>query len=104
MIVVHERAGQELAGVAIVDAVLAQDLSDALHDTAMQLALDEGVVDDMPAVVDRDVAQQIDRTGIGIDLDLGHVGAAGKGRRGVDLGDGIECADVLACEVLQADR
>ena len=48
----------------------------------MELAFDQGVVHDPPAVVDRDVAQELGRTGVGIDLDLGDMRTARKrGRR-----------------------
>ena len=40
-VVVHERAGQELPAFAVVDAVLAHHLADALHQPAVQLALDD---------------------------------------------------------------
>ena len=53
--VIHEGAGQELAGVRVVDDVLAEHLADALHQAAVQLALDQLVIDDVAAVVGRDV-------------------------------------------------
>ena len=50
--VVHEAAGQQLARVAVVDAVFQQCLADALGQTAMNLALDDHGVDDGAEVVD----------------------------------------------------
>ena len=46
-----------------------QHLRDALRDAAVLLAGDEHRVDDRAAVVDRDVAQQLDAAGVGVDLD-----------------------------------
>src|SRR5437660_315764 len=49
--VIHERAGEELAG-RIVDDVLAQGLADALGETAVHLAFHDHRVDDDAAVID----------------------------------------------------
>ena len=53
--IIHEAAGQELAGVGIVGDVLAEHLADALHQAAMQLALDQLVIVDVAAIVGGDV-------------------------------------------------
>ena len=75
--VIHERTRQELP-VLVVHAVFHQHLADALHDAAEGLPFEQHVVDHMAAVVDRDVVQDVDHAGVGVDLDLGHVRAAGK--------------------------
>ena len=54
--VIHQRAGQKLAGVAVVDAFLPQRLADALRDAAVALAVDQHRVDRPAAIVDRRVA------------------------------------------------
>ena len=66
--VVHEVRGERVA-VVVVDDLLVQRLRDALRDAAVLLAGDEQRVEDPPAVVDRDVTQQLDRAGLGVDLD-----------------------------------
>ena len=66
--VVGERRGQEVA-VGVVDGLLEERLRDALHDAAVHLALDDERVDLVAAVVDRDVAQELDRAGLLVDLD-----------------------------------
>ena len=50
--VVLVRAGQQLAGLLVVDAALEQRLADALGEAAMDLALDDHRVDDAAEVVD----------------------------------------------------
>src|SRR5579859_6900999 len=60
--VVHERAGEELA-LLVVGRVLEQHAPDALGDAASDLAFDDGWVDDPPAVLDHDVAQDLHRSG-----------------------------------------
>ena len=63
--------------------MLDERLAQALHDAAVQLAVEQHVVQHAAAVVHRDVAQHLDLAGVAVDLDLGHVRAAGKrGRRG----------------------
>ena len=49
--------------------LLPERLRDALHDAAVDLALDDERVDLVAAVVDRDVAQQLDAPGLLVDLD-----------------------------------
>jgi hypothetical protein len=51
--VVHEAAGEQLAGFVVVHAVFEQRLADALHQPAVHLALDDHRVDDGAEVVDR---------------------------------------------------
>src|SRR5207245_901098 len=54
--VVHERAGEQLPARGLVDAVLDERLADTLQDAAVQLPLEQDMVDDAATVVDRDVA------------------------------------------------
>ena len=65
-------------GVAIVGDVLADDLAEALHQAAVQLALDQLVVIDRAAIVGGDVVDHGEFAGVGIDLDLGDMRAGGK--------------------------
>ena len=66
--VVGEVARDRVA-VGVVRDDLVQRLRGALGDPAVLLAADEQRVEDPPAVVDRDVAQQLDLAGLGVDLD-----------------------------------
>ncbi len=84
--VIHEAAGQHLAGARLVHRALEQRLADALRDAAMHLAVQDERVDRLPDVVDRGVAHDFDRAGLGIDFEFadrstGRVGrhAAGEG-------------------------
>jgi len=62
--------------------MLGEHLAQALHDAAVQLPVEQHVVEDPAAVVDRDVAQHLDRAGVAVDLHLGDMGTAGEsGRR-----------------------
>ncbi len=58
--VVHERAGEKLAGGLVVNGVLAHRLPDALRDAAVQLAVEQHVIDDPAAIVHGGVAQDPD--------------------------------------------
>ena len=82
---------KQLPAVRIVDRVLEQRLADALHDAAVDLALEQQRIDGAAEIVDHGVALDGDGAGIGIDLDLDDVAAVGKGlrRRHADMG-GIE--------------
>ena len=77
--VVHERAGQHLAGFRIVDRVLQQRLADALRDRAMRLAGGDHRIDQHAVIVHRRQPHQRDRAGIAIDLDLHDMRAVGEG-------------------------
>ena len=72
--VVHHRAGQQLAVVA-VDRALPERLADALGDAAVELAVHDQRVDLVADVVDRDVAHEVDLAGLLVDLDGRDVGA-----------------------------
>ena len=68
--VVEERAGEKLAGVGVVDHLLKQCFTDALHGPAMQLSLDDHWIDGSSDVVDAYVARHRQRAGLGVYLDL----------------------------------
>ena len=78
--VIHQRAGQRLAGIRIEIDLLADRLADALHDRAMGLAVHDQGIDAAADVVDRGVAGDRHRAGIGIDLHFANGGAVGKHR------------------------
>ena len=77
--VVHERGGEELAGVGIVDDLLHQCLAHALGHAAVDLPLERDGIDDCADVVDDRVRHQRHLAGVGIDLGLAHVAAVGPG-------------------------
>ena len=58
--------------------MLAEDLSRALHDTAMQLAFDNRVIDHGAAVIDGAVRDDFRLACFSIDLDLDNVTAVGE--------------------------
>ena len=69
--------------------VLHQDLADALHDAAVDLAMQQHRIEHRADIVDHRVAGDLDRAGIAIDLDFAdvasvrivlHVGAIDRGR------------------------
>ena len=60
---------RDRVAVLVVDDLLEQRLRRALGDAAVLLAGDEQRVEDAPAVVDGDVAQQRHGAGLGVDLD-----------------------------------
>src|SRR5262245_32591777 len=59
--------------------MLKQSLTDALHDPAMHLALEQEWVDGATEIVDDGIALDYATPGIRIDLDLGDVAAVGEG-------------------------
>ena len=80
--VVHEGAGQQLAGLFVIDAVLQQRLADALHQPAMHLAFDNHRVDDVAEVVHRREAVHLDSARGRVDLDLADISAGREGEVG----------------------
>ena len=82
--VIHEGAAQRLVARPIVDAALPHRLANPLGDPAVGLAVHDQRVDRPPDIVDRGVAEDLDRPGLGVDLDLADVAAVGKDR-GVHL-------------------
>ncbi len=71
--VVHEAGGKELPAL-VVGGPLQQHGADALGDPAADLALDDGGVDELAAVLGDHVAQDPHQAGARVDLDLGAVG------------------------------
>ena len=57
--VVHERAGDELTGLRVIDDAFQHRLADALADAAMDLAFEQQRVHDLAEIVDHDVAQDL---------------------------------------------
>ena len=88
--VIHEAAGKELTICCTVEAVFAEDLSGALHHSAMQLAVGENVIDDVSDIVDCRVINNRDPTGLAIDFDLGDMRTTRECAHDRHLGDGIE--------------
>src|SRR6516164_7744889 len=74
--------------------MLAQRLADPLDDAAMRLAVDQRRVDHDAEIVDEGIANDVDRAGLRVDLDLGDVAAVRKGR-------GRAVADVLYVKALR---
>src|SRR3954463_16465295 len=104
--VVHERAGEELAALRIVDRPLAQRLSGALRDAAVHLPLDDHHVDDAPNVVAARDARHLHLARLAIDLHLAHLRTVRPGRRRGRLGRGHEQhAPFLPCgKLAELDR
>ena len=86
----------ELAAVGVVDDVLADRLPEALRERAVELALDDRVIEDVAAVVDRGVARDRHLAGVAVDLDLGDMAAVGEGLRRLGGGLGVEVFRDLA--------
>ena len=64
---------------SLVEAdLLVERLADAGRDAAVLLPFDEQWVEHRAAVVDRDVADEADLAGLGVDLDDRDVGAEGE--------------------------
>ena len=83
--VIHVRAGQQLA-LFVVDRVLAQCLANALHDPAMRLAVDQQRIDYRAEIVDERITDDLDHTGLGVDLDFRDM-AAVRERGGRPVGN-----------------
>src|SRR5947207_2198483 len=81
-----ERAGEELPALRVVQGMLEKRLADALRDAAVDLPLDDHVVDDAADVVDAHDAGDGDFTGLGIDFGLADLRSVRPGRRGGRLG------------------
>src|SRR5439155_3118547 len=79
MQLIHEAAGQVLPRFAVVDDLLHQSLAQPLRDAAMDLALEADRVHHRADVVDDDVADDLQRAGIGVDLNLTDMAAIGIG-------------------------
>ncbi len=79
--VVHEAAGQQLPGLAVVDLVLDQRLADALHHAAVDLAAHDHRIEHAAEIVDHEVAVDHDLAGLRIDLELADMRAVRMARR-----------------------
>ena len=75
--VIHERRGQQLTIVA-VDHLLAENLAHALRHPAMDLPLNDCLVQNISDVIDRSVGHDGDDPGFRIDLDFADVASVWK--------------------------
>ena len=88
--IVHERRVQQLA-LLVVDELLVERVADAVRDAAVNLSFDEQRIDDRAAIVDDEVALDLDRRRLGIDLDDHRVHAArGAAAVGPEVGRALE--------------
>jgi hypothetical protein len=76
--VVRKRTAQQLARLPVVDRVFEECLPDALGYSALDLAPRQHWIYQPPVIVDRKIAFERHRPGLGVDLDLGGVTAIGK--------------------------
>ena len=76
--VVHERAGDQLA-VLVVDRTLQERLSESLGDAAVDLSLHQQGVDDLPTVIHRHIAPDLDLAGFRVHLHDTEMGTEGEG-------------------------
>ena len=65
----------------VVEDLLEQGLSQSLRDAALDLALDEAGIDDASAVMDDDVAFDLDQAGCRVHRHAGDVASVGDRRR-----------------------
>ena len=103
--VIHHRPRQELTGIRVVCAVLTKRLPNPLHQTALYLPDRQHRIDQVAVVVNGDIAQQFDGTGLRIDLDLRRLTAVREGKRYVLVKDkSVEAAIPCLCSHIgQAD-
>src|SRR5437660_2509884 len=86
--VVHQRTGEELAGL-VIHQLLIQPATNALRHSTTDLAIDDGGIDDAATVVGHYIAQECDLAGFDIYFNEGHVHRTGirDGRhRAIDSG------------------
>src|ERR1700730_540895 len=76
--IIHEGPGQKLAGCLIVNAVFAECLADTLHESAMDLPLDDHRIDNSADVIDRDVVHERHYTRFWVNFDLRDMSSTGK--------------------------
>src|SRR5215831_13666186 len=76
--VVGHVAVEELTA-CVIDAMLEQRRTDALHHAAADLLVDQLRVDHGAAVLDAPVLQQPDEAGVGVDLQVARLDAVGEG-------------------------
>src|SRR3954451_8938306 len=77
--VVHERAGQVVAELVVRD-LLVEGRRKAHRQAAVDLAVDDHRVDDVPAVVDGDESADLDLAGALVEIDHADVRAEGEGQ------------------------
>ena len=88
--VVGQLAGDELA-LVVVNSLLKQRLAHGLHDSAVNLPIDEERINHIAAIVHGDILLHADIAGIGIDFNDAQVRAEGKCEvRGLKKRGGIE--------------
>ena len=80
--VIHVGAGDQLAGLAVVDAAFEQRLTDPLRKPAVHLAFDDHGIDDIAEVVHRGKTCDRRRTRFGVDLDFADMAAGRIGKVG----------------------
>src|SRR6516165_5352087 len=68
--IIHEGPRQQLAGYVIIDAGFAECLADTLHESAVDLPLDDHRIDNGTDVIHRDVVHERHDTCLRINLDL----------------------------------
>src|SRR5215469_2755989 len=83
--IIHQRAGQKLGRVAVIDTFFAKRLPDPLRYATMALPVDQHRVDRPSAIVDRYVADDLDEAGLRIDLHFANRAGIGVRRDAHDL-------------------
>src|SRR5579863_5369105 len=76
--IVHEGSGQQLPAV-VINHLLHERLTDALHYAAVELAGDNHRIDHRTEIIDAAILYHFDGAGVRIDLDLGDMTAIRKG-------------------------
>ncbi len=85
--VIHKRAVEQLP-VLIVNQLLEEGITNPLSDSPLHLSIDQQRIDDAPSIMDGDILEDLDRIGLGINLDDHRVCPAGRsaGRRSEVIG------------------
>ena len=79
--VVRQGHRQGLPGIVVAHPFV-ERRADAMHDAAMDLALDQHRIDHAAAIVDDEVAPEPHLSGLAVDLGLDHMGPVGIGHGG----------------------
>src|SRR5204863_6275525 len=102
--VIHEAAGDELPGLAVIDLVLQERLSQPLHHATVNLPAHDERVEHAAEVVDDEITIDRDRAGFGVHLQLAHmraVGMAGRiGARSEEHTSELQSRRDLVCRLL----
>src|SRR6185369_5646759 len=103
------RRGHEIIRERSREELLQESAAEALHDGAYDLAVQRQRVDDAAGVLDRDIVEELDAAGLGIDRDVGCVRAvtvgalvAGVGALRRDSGEASQRQRLLARAVHRA--